>query len=318
MDGYSRILEGKLMSNTLCTSDLVYPVDYKDGQPFRVDYLLNISEDVETRSYYPLRGSSIPYVCPREAVLGYWLGTEWKEKVYLPLKVTFGIGHALHSWAREKSGFMGARFLSWWVCRKCGARLLFGAHPKKCSKCGDHRYITVKEHEVSLMTNGALVCRSHPDGFFSVDLRNCILEIKSISGKLFEKLSTPVPEEVDQACWYAMSCKKDKTLPIKVDQNLVFLFYVCKEYKAMPIKFFAVPLTDHRKHRLRTKVRQIVGGIHGSSPVIPAVLSGCLNRQFLSGRPKQCRLVKQCQTLYTLSPQASVEQLVDLRDSGRI
>ena len=306
------------MSKVMNMSELVHPIDYMEGQPFRVDYLLDISEDVETRSYYPLRGSGIASVCPREAVIGYWLGIEWKEKIYLPLKVTFGVGHAIHTWTREKSGFMGARFLSWWTCRKCGARLLFGPHPKKCPKCGEHRYISIREHEVVLKKDGTLVCRSHPDGFFSVDLRNCVLEIKSISGQLFEKLSAPVPEEVDQACWYAMSCRNDTSLPIKVDQDLVFLLYVCKEYKKMPIKFFAVPLSEYRKQRLRIKVRQIVKGIHGQDKVMPDVLTGCLNRKFLSGRPKNCRLVKQCKALRELSPQASVQQLLSLRDSGRI
>lgn len=243
--------------------------------------LLNHKGVTRELAYNYPRPSDIDGACPREWVIGMNSSIKRRTFFHFPLLVTFNIGSAIHTHF-QNSKFLFPNIVGWWVCRGCGNKLDFGKRPTgSCPKCGaSNKAIRYSEH-VFTLTDPFYV-----SGKIDVVLpvskdRYRIGDIKGVADSEVE----PRGKDIAQLCCYLIALKYDNSLPVKIDTNTGYLFYISKKmsFKA-PVRTIKVVLTPSIEEEFTRFLTMVKRGV--DEGLIPPKNDPCTN--------KDCPFKKEC------------------------
>ena len=247
------------------------------------------------------RASSLYDACMRKHVIGTLF--HFYEKTFTSIRgnLLFGIGNAVHYWLQNNGAVFGDRRYGWWKCLACGSVRYFGGPPKKpCEQCKASVDATVyAEH--ALKITKPLTVTGHPDMFFKSEQdRLRVAELKTMEGDAFDKLVAPLIGHVWQIQTYMWACSIDKTLPVEIDKNVGYIFYVTKRGRKneFPLKCFPVIWDGRLLHRIKDKLESYKLGLTKYPKNLPPPVSECVDKGFTSYQAKNCIALQECMTNY--------------------
>jgi CRISPR/Cas system-associated exonuclease Cas4 (RecB family) len=221
-----------------------------------------------------------------------------KEYSNPQMRVTYGIGSALHFWCQNTDSIFGNNRIGWWKCLACGEVRYFGTPPVSQCSCGASEKASIYyEHGLSIEK---YYVGGHPDLFIfvlNVDgekfLR--VVEIKSISGKGFEELKHPLAAHETQVNVYMWFASEDKTLPLKVDPSIGYVLYISKRHvsKKLPFKLFPVKRNEKLIERVSKLLDDFKIGIKEYPKYLPEKHPEC-KRNFSCYRANWCDVRAEC------------------------
>jgi hypothetical protein len=243
------------------------------------------------------RASALYDDCMRKRVIGTLFQLMETQFIGVRQGLVYGIGNAIHYWMQNSNAVFGERRYGWWQCAACRTIRYFGAPPKKpCEKCKASAKASIYyEHRMKLLKPWRLV--GHPDMFFmSEDRAVRIAEIKTMAGEEFDKLVAPLIHHVWQLQTYMLGCSKDKELPIVIDKNVGYLFYVTKKgsEKHFPLKCFPVLWDNALVKKIIAKLKAYTEGLEDYPKNLPALHDDCRDKGFFGYRAKQCVARDEC------------------------
>lgn len=260
---------------------------------------------VETHYIRKPRASGLYKVCIRQCCIGSHRKVEFEKSANFKMKITFGIGDAVHYWAQNEDAVFGDRRRGWWKCRACDKIVYFGPPPdskKKCNHCGALSAAFVYE-EHGLETHEEFPMTGHPDMFLaksSWGTKLRVTEIKTLAGDLFTKLKAPDIEHVWQLSGYMSSCNhSEPRLPVEIDEEVGYILYISKGYmsKTLPMKMFRVERNDKLMGRMKDKLRSYSRGIENYPHQLPPVNEKCDQSDFGCYQSKSCPVKTECMKL---------------------
>lgn len=254
-----------------------------------------ISVDQELVQIGPLRASGLYQSCVRKHVIGTLTNAVEKRYQGMGERITFGIGNALHYWIQNTPELLGGKIVGWWKCLACGDVSVFGARPTDpCAVCNaNSAAFSYHEHEVG--TRGKYRCSGHPDGFIQTSTDEVrLVELKSISADQFKVLSTPKVEHSWQLQYYMAACRRDNTLPVKVDGNVGYILYMSKGVMqhGLPLKMFVEQRNQRIIDAIKNKLIAYHRGVYGKG--LPQAASDCARSGFSSYKARQCPVRSEC------------------------
>jgi hypothetical protein len=279
------------------------PLNYDGVSPFRVDYIASrLKPTIKVVPYFPLRVSNLAGMCPREVIIGHWLGLACKEIIYPSLIITFGIGSGTHYWAQNSGELFGNELLGVWRCISCGLNSEFGSKPILCDSCGAREGFIYQEIIHTFKIDGKVILTSHKDALIRVGDQVYVLDFKTMKTADYLKLKEPLYEHKIQSATYSLM-SFNQTEPVVVNQKFVLLAYIPKEfvsYKAgPPIKVFAIPISDNLIEEVSTKLDAVISGIFMRfGATFPLPQYECSNKRWVLGRSKSCPLSDPCKGLF--------------------
>jgi hypothetical protein len=147
----------------------------------------------------------------------------------------------------------------------------------------------------------------HPDLFLPTNLKKKsrsrflrVTEIKSIGGEDFDKLQAPLIEHEWQLQTYMWSCSNDRKMPVEIDPNIGYLFYVSKRHKVkeLPMKMFKVRRSEAILMRIKEKLELFRIGRANYPNKLPPPDDRCLRGGMTSYMTKSCVVREECLKFY--------------------
>lgn len=258
--------------------------------------VISLSSTVDEEFIGPPRASSLHDSCMRMHVLGTKLRVKEVSRVYLQDRFTFGFGNSVHHWIQNSPDLLGDNRIGWWKCRACGKSVGFGGpQKKKCRHCGARKEaIEYQEHSISI--TGDLFLDGHPDLFFYLKSRICLLEIKTMASDAFDALEAPLASHEWQVLSYLWGCQQlGGQPPVPVYNKAGYILYISKgSGRTFPGKMFRVQDNAFVKQRILNKLQLYADGIKGFPHNLPDPLSECSRSNFSGSRSKYCPCLRYC------------------------
>lgn len=250
---------------------------------------------------YP-RASAIYNDCMRQLVLINKYEIQDIKYNKFHQNVVFSIGNAVHSWAQNTNSFIDVSFRrGLWKCRSCGFVSEFSASiATKCPVCAA-RKTSFEYYEYPLKLETPLFMTGHPDMFVEKPQDNFrIVEFKTMSGALFDKLKAPLIEHVWQVHAYMWGLSKDtffKTIPF--DKKYGYIMYISKDMKvnSSPVKTFLVQREPSVEKEILNKLKAFKEGYLGG--VLPEPCDTCTSSEFSGYFTKNCPAENICKKYLT-------------------
>lgn len=257
-----------------------------------------------------VRISSIGYMCERREVLAAKMEEDQVEVRPITLELIFGLGHSVHDLMQNHIFGPAKLLIGDWECKYCGHTHTDCIQPDVCTECcfrwrcssceeiiesekrvdtcptcgngsivdepvNPFRYVeqTVKDEELGI--------GGHYDGGVMLDGKLWVLEIKSMRGDLFYKLTEPQESHIEQALLYAHLKGAEGALIVYVNKNGRNKDDFYKEY--------TVPMDKSILKRALDKVSSVRK--HIAAGTIPE-RTLCINRS--SYRARSCPLKEIC------------------------
>jgi hypothetical protein len=268
---------------------------------------IELGLDIEEKIITWPRASSLFKNCMRMHVIGDALGKKMKDYNSLKERMMYFIGNAVHYQLQNFPEILGERRRGWWKCLACRKVLYFGGPPKtKCPHCGAYpEAIVYHEHAIRGVkddTDDPFLVTGHTDMFLpkkKSDLLR-VTEFKTIGSEDFDKLQSPLIENEWQAQTYMWSCSLDPKLPVKIDQEVGYILYVCKRHrvKDLPIKMFKVHRNEEMIKRIKEKLDQFRVGRANYPNQLPPPDDRCLRGGMQSYMTKSCVVKEECIKAY--------------------
>lgn len=243
-----------------------------------------------------LRASSLHSACVRMHVLGTKLEKEKISKANISLRLTFGIGNALHKWIQNTPDVFGDKRRGWWRCTACNTVLYFGAPPKKkCNKCGA-RPEAIIYHEHSMRLRKPYHVSGHPDLFIYKHKVYRVVEAKTMNPKDFDKLVAPLVDHEWQILTYMWGLQKDKRMPVKIDKTVGYVAYIAKKLtvKEFPIKMYPVAYSEPVIKRIKAKLRAYETSMKNYPKILPELDDTCKRQELEGYKTRACPVGIEC------------------------
>lgn len=277
----------------------IFPIakeDLLDAPDVLASKVIRVGAEPEVNKIGYPRASSLYSACMRKHVLGTKFEKEEKQWGGVKTRLIFGFGKAVHFWLQNTGDLFGDDRIGWWKCQSCGVIMYFGKPPKaRCKNCGASPKAAVYvEHSMRLKR--PYFVTGHPDLFVSRDNGICVLEIKTLNGEEFVKLAGPIVEHEMQVVTYVWGLSKDKSLPIKINDQVGYILYISKKHlaKELPLKMFAVKITVPLVERMKKKLLEYREGVRNFPDMLPEPASVCKRGDFENYAAKTCVCLKEC------------------------
>jgi hypothetical protein len=243
------------------------------------------------------RASNLYKACMRLHVIGSKKKLKTVEKVPFNLKLTFGIGTALHLWLQNEPDIFGGRRRGFWRCMACGKVRPFGPPPDEdCPKCGALAAAS-QYHELTVDVKHPPFT-GHPDMFLAKkDGRIRVAEFKSLKPDDFKTIQEPQIEHKWQLISYIWGCKELIKKPIANLDDTGYVFYFAKTHiqDRFPMKAFPVSLEDHTLKAIREKLKLYERGMKSDS-FLPPVQHDCKSSGWGNYKARQCPAMHICRS----------------------
>ncbi len=242
------------------------------------------------------RASSLNSACMRMHVIGYNLNTTRKQWASFQLRMIFGMGNAIHEYAQNTDWLFGDNRRGWWKCVACGGILYFGAPPKQaCPKCGAG-VGAIQYFEHPLRMRKPVMVTGHTDMFLQRGAKVRVAEMKTMSGPEFSKLKAPLVDHEWQVQTYMWIASMDKAIPVQIDPEVGYIFYISKGWQAkeLPMKAFIVKKSPTVKARIIEKLRQFSDNVRLWPDAAPPPDNRCVSSDWGSYFSKQCPVRGEC------------------------
>lgn len=258
-----------------------------------------LSEFEKSVISYP-RASSLHSACMRMHVIGTVLEKEKISKANISLRLTYGIGNALHRWIQNEPDVFGDKRRGWWRCTACNTILYFGAPPKKkCSKCGARPEAMIY-HEHYMRITKPYHVTGHPDLFIYKNKTFRVVEAKTMNPKDFDKLVAPLAEHEWQILTYMWGLQKDKRMPVEIDKTVGYVAYIAKKLtvKEFPIKMYPVAYSEQVIKRITAKLRVYDKGVQNYPNSLPVLDEACERQELAGYKTRFCPVGTQCKKFH--------------------
>lgn len=246
------------------------------------------------------RASSLHGTCVRMHVIGSKLGKEKISRTGISLRLTYGIGNALHKWLQNEPDVFGDKRRGWWRCTACNTILYFGAPPKKkCNKCGA-RPEAITYHEHSMRLRKPFHVTGHPDLFIYKHKVYRVVEAKTMNPKDFDKLVAPLVEHEWQILTYMWGLQKDKRMPVKIDKTVGYIAYIAKKLtvKEFPIKMYPVAYSKEVVKRILLKLKTYEMAMNSYPKQLPELDEACKRQELEGYKTRSCPVGTECKKFY--------------------
>ena len=250
--------------------------------------------------YEGMRASSLLDSCAREEVIGLQFLMEKVQWLNHQTRLIYGIGNAIHTWIQEQPAVFGENRIGWWRCTACNKVSIFGTQrTEECPECkalpGAFRY---EEHHV--VTKDPYPCSGHPDLFIRKATMLRVVEIKTISSDLYDKLRSPYASHVWQIQYYMWACSEDQTIPMQIDGEVGYILYVSKGYisKQLPFKMFVILRDEYVLRQIKDKLRVFYDA--QVTRILPPPQPACVRGDFKRQPAQYCPVKDICQRLFIL------------------
>lgn len=168
------------------------------------------------------------------------------RKVMAADRIIWAIGRAVESHVRAQfvEGTRGAGVIGEWSC-KCGQTTKRGEMPRTiCRTCGEkaskYGEYTLRDDVRKVVGNPDLLYERPDNGAVRV------IEIKSMNVNQYKELESPVAHHVVQAACYHRLLRENGFTP----DDIVSIFYACKDFHPKPYKEFHVVIDEHISARI--------------------------------------------------------------------
>ena len=229
--------------------------------------ICNTSGRSQQSGYNYPRASEMDGACAREWVLGMSTDIKRQVSVHFGQKMVFGIGSAIHNYYQNSKALFSTNN-GWWKCWGCDTVLYFGQKKdENCTHCGAlQKAIRYKEHYYSLT-----------DPIYSVCKYDLILNVASDRFRIGDikgvgDADMPLNgSDVMQVCSMLFTSQYDTSLPVTIDPNIGYLFYISKKMNfKKAVRTFKVELTDVIRESLAEFYMMVKRGVdEGMVPPIP-------------------------------------------------
>ena len=261
---------------------------------------VKLQKDFERYKIGRPRASSLHSCCIRMHVIGAKLEKEKISSANVSMRLTYGMGNALHWWIQNTPDVFGNKRRGWWRCMACNTVLYFGAPPKKnCTKCGARpEAITYHEHWMRLRR--PFHVSGHPDMFLLKNKFYRVVEAKSMNEKDFGKLVAPLVDHEWQVMTYMWGLSHDKKFPVPIDHTVGYVAYIIKKHvvKSFPIKMYPVQYSIPVVKRITAKLQSYETGMKTYPKQLPPLDPVCERNEMDCYKVRGCAVGPECKKFW--------------------
>jgi len=246
------------------------------------------------------RASEIYSDCMRKRVLGKIYHLEETRNIGIGGNITFGLGTAVHNYLQDSNWIFGPEKRGFWECMACGRISPFGPFPNgKCS-C-DSRKTAYRYKEFGARIKEPVEFTLHIDMFIEQGSQLNLYEFKTMSGKDFNTLESPLASHVYQVHCYMYACTKFRKRIFKnLDYKHAYILYISKKHvvKGIPLKLFCVNIDDKITAAIVEKLMLYKKGISSFPDNLPNCVKRCNAPQYNTYSAKICPAMQKCFEFY--------------------